>query len=296
MEAPPERRARRPRRRTGVRPISRPTRRWERRGRSARSCRSTQGAHGQESVWVGSGFSDVASEGRTLLHARRRHRGRPLLRRRRQRPVPPPAPTSFRPTWWATCPSASTARGARASGPSAAGRLAAYVGDLHGRIWKFGVTALSTPQLVQDFGVNQPLGAGLSVLDIAGSSGLPRTVIYGGTRADNRVAVPPAATPPFKLFALADSGTAFTSVFSKDLPERFRGTVQPLVVDSCIRQRSSTCSTRGRSTPRRSHRRTARRRSTALLLRPGRRFRDRRLQPERGWGVHQEYAIWRDRR
>jgi hypothetical protein len=95
------------------------------------------------------------------------------------------------------------------------------------------VTALSTPQLVQDFGENQPLGAGLSVLDLVDSGGVSRTHIYGATGNDNRVAVPPAATPPFKLFALADSGTGFTSIFSRDFPERFRGTIQPLVTEVC---------------------------------------------------------------
>ncbi len=190
-------------------------------------------AFGKEWIyWVGSGFSDVASEGRTfytldavtgdvLYSADVGSNSAATRTNFLSANVVGYVPERF------DCTKSSAER-------SVNGRaLAAYVGDLHGRIWKFGVTALSTAQLVQDFGVNQPLGAGLSVLDVKDTSGTQRTYIYGGTGADNRVAVPPAATPPFKLFALADSGTAFTSVFSKDLPERFRGTVQPLVVNSC---------------------------------------------------------------
>jgi hypothetical protein len=189
-------------------------------------------AYGQEWIyWVGSGFSDAAAEGHTfytldavtgdVLYSAdvgsNASAGRTNFLSAN---VVGYVPERF---------DCTRSPGERAIDGRA---LSGYVGDLHGRIWKFSVTALSTPQLVQDFGVNQPLGAGLSVLDVT-TAGVPRTYIYGGTGADNRVAVPPAATPPFKLFALADSGTAFTSVFSKDLPERFRGTVQPLVVDSC---------------------------------------------------------------
>jgi hypothetical protein len=111
---------------------------------------------------------------------------------------------------------------------------AAFVGDLHGRLWKFHVSSLSTPQLVQDFGVNQPIGTAVSVALVQTTSGAVQTYLFGETGNDNRLAPPPAATPPFQLFAMQDSTTGtFSMTLSRNFPERFRGTVQPLAAAIC---------------------------------------------------------------
>jgi hypothetical protein len=121
-----------------------------------------------------------------------------------------------------------------ADGPA----TAAFVGDLHGRLFRFLTTDLSTANTLRDFGTNQPIGVAVSALNLADAT-LLKPHVYGVTGNDNRIfdshAIPPVATPPFVMFGLRDDGGSFTNLFSPtsttgtiDFPERFRGTTQPL--------------------------------------------------------------------
>jgi hypothetical protein len=123
-----------------------------------------------------------------------------------------------------------------ADGPA----TAAFVGDLHGRLFRFSTTDLSVSNLIRDFGTNQPIGVAVSALDLSDGT-INKPHVYGVTGNDNRIfdpksSIPPPATPPFLMFGLRDDGSSFTNLFSPtsttgtlDFPERFRGTTQPLV-------------------------------------------------------------------
>jgi hypothetical protein len=122
-----------------------------------------------------------------------------------------------------------------ADGPA----TAAFVGDLHGRLFRFSTADLTTATTLRDYGTNQPIGVAVSALDLSdGTSNKPH--VYGVTGNDNRIfdshAIPTVATPPFVMFGLRDDGASITNLFSPTsttgmipFPERFRGTTQPLV-------------------------------------------------------------------
>jgi hypothetical protein len=108
-----------------------------------------------------------------------------------------------------------------------------YFPDIHGRIWRAATTAPGSVQLFADAGANQPLANSLALLNYAGSGTTDKPHVFAESGNDNRVTPPPAATPPFKLFGFRDdnlpvgpSGSA-TTLFAIDLPDQFRGTVQP---------------------------------------------------------------------
>jgi hypothetical protein len=124
-----------------------------------------------------------------------------------------------------------------ADGPA----TAAFVGDLHGRLFRFAATNLSTATPLKDFGTNQPIGVAVSALDLSDGT-VNRPHVYGVTGNDNRIFVSKdtlVATPPFKMFGLRDDGgSTITELFSPtsttgtiDFPERFRGSTQPLVAN-----------------------------------------------------------------
>jgi hypothetical protein len=122
-----------------------------------------------------------------------------------------------------------------ADGPASA----AFVGDLHGRLFRFSASALTTPQVLKDFGPDQPIGVAVAALDLQDGS-VKKPFVFGVTGADNRIfnpkGVPLVATPPFVMFGLRDDGSGITELFSSvstdgtiPFPERFRGSTQPLV-------------------------------------------------------------------
>jgi hypothetical protein len=111
-----------------------------------------------------------------------------------------------------------------------------YLGDLHGRLWKFLTTDAGSPIRVQDFGVDQPIANAVALLSYNGDGSGEKPHIYGETGNDRRVPPSPSTPPPpvFKLFGLADEGSDTdttadnaTLLFGLDLPDGFRGTVQP---------------------------------------------------------------------
>ena len=117
-----------------------------------------------------------------------------------------------------------------------------FVGDLHGRLFRFSATDLSTPVLLKDLGPNQPIGVAVAALNLNDGT-IKKPFVFGVTGNDNRIfdpkAVPVVATPPFKMFGIRDDGASFTNLFSTvsttgtiDFPERFRGSTQPLVLIS----------------------------------------------------------------
>ncbi len=122
-----------------------------------------------------------------------------------------------------------------------AGRV--YVGDLHGRLWKFLAAQPGTAIEFADLGTDQPVGTPAALLRLpADQTGKP--FIYVETGNESR------ADPnheKFRLFAFrddqADNDTASPSVlqsctptvqlpclFTKQFPNIFRGTIQPATI------------------------------------------------------------------
>jgi hypothetical protein len=122
-----------------------------------------------------------------------------------------------------------------ADGPA----TAAFVGDLHGRLFRFSTNALTTPTILKDLGPNQPIGVAVAALELKDGT-IRKPFVFGVTGADNRIfdpkGVPLVATPPFVMFGVRDDGSGITDLFSSvsttgtiPFPERFRGSTQPLV-------------------------------------------------------------------
>ncbi len=127
-----------------------------------------------------------------------------------------------------------------------------YVGDLHGRVWKFRTANLSAPILFADIGGNQPIATAISLLRLPFGTGSPH--LYGETGNDSRA---DASTTTFKLFAFDDNQTDTDTtgpspsigpstitacmtapqgtttgacLFARNFEPFFRGTVQPATV------------------------------------------------------------------
>ncbi len=115
-----------------------------------------------------------------------------------------------------------------------------YVGDLHGRLWRFDTeNFLGTNNPFFDFGIDQPIGAPVALLNYSDPSrgdSANRPYIFGETGNDARVEGP----PNFRLFALRelDDGSAERAFADIVLPNEntsssdptqvyFRGTAQP---------------------------------------------------------------------
>ena len=125
--------------------------------------------------------------------------------------------------------------------PAASTASLVYIGDLHGRMWKFltNSTGLGLVKVQPDLGADavfgdspdQPIGNAVALLNISGATGsVPH--VYWETGNDRRVVAP----APFKFVAMADAGAdinptlAATGLFSEDLSGSllgFRGTAQP---------------------------------------------------------------------
>ncbi len=116
-----------------------------------------------------------------------------------------------------------------------------YIGDLHGRMWKFltNSTGLGLIKLQPDLSANaafgdspdQPIGTAVALLNLRGPNGSTPHV-YWETGADRRVIAP----PPFKFVAMEDVGAdenttiPGTGLFTEPLSGAllgFRGTTQP---------------------------------------------------------------------
>jgi hypothetical protein len=108
-----------------------------------------------------------------------------------------------------------------------------YVGDLHGRVWKFLAAKPDVPILLKDFGVNQPIATPVT-LNLLGTG---YAGVFAATGNDLRASW--NASDKFKVAGVADivandldttppSPTdAALTLFVRDFEEEFRGTVQP---------------------------------------------------------------------
>jgi len=122
--------------------------------------------------------------------------------------------------------------------PAASTASLVYIGDLHGRMWKFitNSTGLGLVKLQPNAGPfvdspDQPIGTAVALLNISGPTGaVPH--VYWETGHDRRVVAP----APFKFVAMADTGADVdgtipgTGLFQEPLDGTllgFRGTAQP---------------------------------------------------------------------
>jgi hypothetical protein len=105
-----------------------------------------------------------------------------------------------------------------------------FIPDTHGRIWKF---AVSTFGLFADEGLDQPFGDPVALLKLPSPTGGETAFVFAAAGNDNRIAPPPAATPPFQVFGYRDDGgdgfspEAGAKLFEIDYPTPFRGSSQP---------------------------------------------------------------------
>jgi hypothetical protein len=124
--------------------------------------------------------------------------------------------------------------------PAASKTTRVYIGDIHGRMWRIMANAPGAPPLLfADLGADQPVGNGVALLNYQGSGTVPLPHVFVEVGNDNRVAPPPAPTPPFRLYGLRDEDLATDPdgsdtvggparvLFAVDLPDGFRGNVQP---------------------------------------------------------------------
>lgn len=119
-----------------------------------------------------------------------------------------------------------------------------YVGDLHGRLWKFLSSAPSQALLLADLGADQPVGTAAALLGLSAATGAPaKPYVFVTSGNDSR------ATGTFKIFGFKDDGDDTTATYGSatattdpgvrvyspavyqfsrafDLPN-FRGTIQP---------------------------------------------------------------------
>jgi hypothetical protein len=126
-----------------------------------------------------------------------------------------------------------------------------YVGDIHGRLWKFAANS-TLPVIFSDLGSDQPIGAAVGL--IAQDGGKPH--VYVETGFDRRVTPEESSglpttgnTPPFLMVGLRDDdvtsdptepsgvpdfgglGTVLFGIAFPQIPEiGYRGTVQPTTV------------------------------------------------------------------
>jgi hypothetical protein len=85
--------------------------------------------------------------------------------------------------------------------PAASAPTRVYIGDIHGRLWKF-LTARPEEALpVADLGEDQPIGTAVSLLGIPPSPDTPVPYIFAVSGNDRR------ADGPFKMFGFIDEGT-----------------------------------------------------------------------------------------
>ena len=206
-------------------------------------------------LFTGSGYSDVASEGKTffvldaltgdIVRAHDVADGSPAYPLPTPSPLPLPTPTTVLTNFLVASPVAysedtdgNSPSGYRFIGnPITAKTKTVYFGDLHSRIFRFDVT--SPPAVSFTYGTsnaffaastgsvgNQPFATAVSVLQNRPDSTLAGDIlIYAESGHDSRVL--PQSSKPFKAYAFKDTNGVRTDVFSRDFGANFRGTVQP---------------------------------------------------------------------
>jgi hypothetical protein len=137
--------------------------------------------------------------------------------------------------------------------PAASAPTRVYIGDIHGRLWKFLTARPEVALPAADLGEDQPIGTAVSLLGMPPSPDVPVPFVFAVSGNDTR------ADGPFKMFGFRDDGPdtdinigakvpendveAFRPIFSihtrpydQGLPEAncgyteeavFRGTIQP---------------------------------------------------------------------
>jgi hypothetical protein len=120
--------------------------------------------------------------------------------------------------------------------PNAANEVATrvFIGDIHGRLWKFVTTDTNfatTTTPFADLGADHPVGVAVGLLNYASTvEEGSKPHVYVSTGGDRRVEVPPA----FRMFGFKEEATGLAAPvtnFPIDFPSSplpgYRGTVQP---------------------------------------------------------------------
>jgi hypothetical protein len=187
-------------------------------------------------LYTGSGYPEVPSEGSTF-YTLDPVTGEVLASSNVGDGAPAAAPLNFDNAIVAGpvvyTPELFVAAGARPN-PAGLATRATYVGDIHGRMWKFPAATSGTSQLLKDFGRSQPVAVAAALFNLTPGTALPGTAgVFVSTGNDARV----PDTGQFQLWGLNDSGTLPanpTPGFPRSLPTRFRGTVQPVTTISAL--------------------------------------------------------------
>jgi len=85
--------------------------------------------------------------------------------------------------------------------PAASQVTRIYIGDVHGRLWKFLTARPDVALPVADLGSDQPVGAAVSLLGMPPQPGSPIPHIFVASGADKR------AVGPFQMFGFRDDGS-----------------------------------------------------------------------------------------
>jgi hypothetical protein len=194
-------------------------------------------------LFTGSGYSDVAGEGKTffVLNALNGNVLKTFdIPDNGSVPAQTPPLTNFlvaSPVGYSEDASGNSPSGFRFIGnPISTETKKVYFPDLHSRIWRYDTTSpASAPQVIYSADIasmgNQPFAVPVSVAQVADpvTPGVLNINVYAEAGHERRIPVDP--TKPFKAFALRDDGTPATLIFTKDLVnelgEAFRGTTQP---------------------------------------------------------------------
>jgi hypothetical protein len=152
--------------------------------------------------------------------------------------------------------------------PAAAQVTRLYIGDVHGRMWKFLTARPDVALPLADLGTGQSVGVAASLLGLPPQPGVPIPYVFVNSGADKR------AAGPFQMFAFRDDGTdtdiaigagstsgtvttylpvvrLFSRFYDQGTPDAncgytteavFRGTVQPAAAFECSSISVGTCS------------------------------------------------------
>jgi hypothetical protein len=151
--------------------------------------------------------------------------------------------------------------------PAASAPTRVYIGDIHGRLWKFLTARPEVAIPMADLGEDQPVGTAVSLLGMPPSPDTPVPFIFAVSGNERR------ADGPFKMFGFRDDGTdtdvtigsgvvanevttflpvvsLHTREYDQGTPEAncgyteeavFRGTIQPATAFECSSISSGTC-------------------------------------------------------
>jgi hypothetical protein len=195
-------------------------------------------------AWLGSGYSDVAGEGRTFyaldaltgdVIGSSSQAAFTITDRTSALPTPnalvasPSAYADLPLSWYNTAAAASVSQ----FNPITEKVTAVYFPDLHGRVFRYlPDSSTSAPTLFRDLSAdgNQPVANAVALLSFDSNSTGNKPHVFVEAGNDSRVALP-TSSPFFRMYALRDDGATETDVFSPiDFPSGFRGTVQPATV------------------------------------------------------------------